>query len=70
MYIKSVNYLNQNRKNNRKIKVKLNTGSVITIESCHESWQQYGASRDELCFTVNFAELHNEWLHGGALPCI
>ena len=68
MYIKSIRYINQNRKNARKIKVKLNTGSTITIESCHESWQQYGGSTEELGFTVYLAESHNDWLHGGFLP--
>ena len=33
-------------KNKRKLKLKLSTGSTITAESCYESWQQYGGTRE------------------------
>jgi hypothetical protein len=52
----------------RKIKVTLNNGTVVKIESCYESWQQYGGNREELFLTMPIAEKYNNWLHGGDLP--
>ena len=65
MKIKSINFIGENRPKNRKIKIKLDTGSLIIIESCFESWQQYGGTNEELFFTMPIAEKFNNWLHGG-----
>ena len=62
--IKCINFIGQNRKNKRKIKVKMTSGSTITIEPCHESWEQYGGTTEELYITVPIAEEYNNWLHG------
>ncbi len=48
----------------REIKVKLNTGSEVTIIPCHSSWEQYGGSLMELRVTQQIAERYNDWLHG------
>ena len=66
--IKSITLLGVNRPSRRKVKVALTNGTKITIESCHESWEQYGGNRDELCTTVPIAQRYNDWLHGGDLP--
>lgn len=52
------------RKEKRSIKVTLTNGTRITIAPCHESWEQYGGTRDELYITVPVAERFNAWLHG------
>ena len=65
IYIKSISFIGENRKNKRKVKVKLSNKTTITIKSCYESWQQYGGTQDELWITVPIAEKYNEWLHGG-----
>lgn len=48
----------------RFIDVRLNTGTVVVIEKCYESWQQYGGTEDELWVTMPIAEKYNGWLHG------
>lgn len=63
--IKSIRFCGENRPKNRKIKVELSTGSIITIEACHESWEQYGGTTEELYITMPTAEKYNDWLHGG-----
>lgn len=49
---------------NRGVLVTLNNGTEITIESCYESWQQYGGTTAELATTVDIADIFNDWLHG------
>lgn len=63
--IKNVKFLYENRPSQRKIKVKLSTGATVTIESCYESWEQYGGTKEELFVTMPIAEQYNGWLHGG-----
>lgn len=52
------------RKAKRSVKVTLTNGTRITIVPCHESWEQYGGTLDELYITVPVAERYNAWLHG------
>lgn len=47
----------------RQVLVTLNNGTQITIESCYESWQQWGGTTDELATTVGIADIFNDWLH-------
>lgn len=54
-------YINQPKK--RKIKCVLTNGTVIYIERCYESWQQYGGTTSELYVTMPIAEQYNWWLH-------
>lgn len=67
--IKSIRFLGVNTKGNRRIKIKMTSGSTITIEACHESWEQWGGYQSELFETMPIAEKYNEWLHGGEMPC-
>jgi len=67
-YIKSVRYLYENVPSRRQLKIKLSSGSTVTAESCYESWQQWGGTRDELYITLPIVDAHNEWLHGGERP--
>lgn len=62
--ISKVEFLYFNQPNRRKIKVRLTNGTIIYIESCYESYQQYGGTIDELKITVPIAEKYNNWLHG------
>lgn len=64
MKIRRVDFLYANQVQRRKIKVTLTNGTRIYIESCYESWQQYGGTTEELCLTMPIAERNNEWLHG------
>lgn len=68
MHIKSIAYLYENTPSRRQIKMKLSNGTVIRAESCHESWQQWGGTEEELYVTMPTVERHNEWLHGGERP--
>lgn len=52
----------------REVLVTLNNGTEIHIAACHESWEQWGGTTEELYTTVDVAELYNEWLHGGDEP--
>ena len=61
--VTKVEFLYVNQPSRRKIKVKLNTGSTIYIERCHESWEQYGGTTNELYITMPIAERYNDWLH-------
>jgi len=67
MKIKKIEFLYQNNVNRRKVKVTLSNKTVIYIEACYESWNQYGGTTDELWLTVPIAEKYNNWLHGGNL---
>ena len=62
--IKKVEFLYKNQPNRRKIKITMKSGNIIYIESCCESWQQYGGSVEELYKTMKIAEKFNNWLHG------
>lgn len=48
----------------RQVLVTINNGTQITIESCYESWQQFGGTEKELWTTTGIADLFNDWLHG------
>lgn len=67
-YIKKIEYLYENQKSRRQLKITLNNKTVIWAESCCGSWEQWGGSVDELYITVPVVEKHNEWLHGGERP--
>ena len=62
--IRKVEFLYVNQPKRRKIKVTLTNKTKIYIESCYESWQQYGGTTDELYITMPIAERYNGWLHG------
>lgn len=62
--IKKVEFLFNNQPKRRKIKVTLTDGSRTYIESCYESWQQYGNTTNNLWITVPIADKYNDWLHG------
>jgi len=66
--VKKIEFLGINRKASRKLKVTLTNGTKITIEPCHESWEQYGGTTDELYVTLPLAEQYNGWLHGEEFP--
>lgn len=62
--IKKVELLYQNVISRRQVKVTLTNGTIIRIDPCYESWEQYGGTTDELWLTVPIAEKYNNWLHG------
>lgn len=62
--VKNIKFLNNDTVSERKIVVELCNGTEITIESCYESWQQYGGTNDELQSTMGIANRFNAWLHG------
>lgn len=64
LHIKKIDLLYVNQPKKRKVKVTLSNKTIIYIESCYESWQQYGGTTDELWLTVPIAEKYNNWLHG------
>ena len=64
MEITEIKLLNANDVENRQVEVTLSNGTVIKIEKCYESWQQYGGTIEELGMTVDIAERYNNWLHG------
>ena len=64
MEVTEIKLLNANDVENRQVEVTLSNGTVIKIEKCHESWQQYGGTIEELGMTVDIAERYNNWLHG------
>lgn len=68
MNISSIRFIGENKPKHRKLKVRLSNGAKITIEPCHESWQQFGGTVPELQVTVPVADRYNDWLHGGVLP--
>lgn len=63
-----LNYAKAENEDGKWLKVFLNNGSVVTIVNCYESWQQVGATTEEKSTTVDFAQLFNDWLHGGLPP--
>lgn len=64
MEVTEIKLLNANDVENRQVEVTLSNGTVIKIEKCCESWQQYGGTIEELGLTVDIAERYNNWLHG------
>ena len=64
MEITEIKLLNANDVENHQVEVTLSNGTVIKIEKCYESWQQYGGTIEELSMTVDIAERYNNWLHG------
>ena len=68
LYVKRIEYQYENQPARRRLKLTLNNGRVIRAEACHESWEQWGGTTEELCATVPTVERHNEWLHGGERP--
>lgn len=62
--VRRIDLLYANQPKRRKVKVTLTNGTKIYIESCYESWQQYGGTTDELWVTMPIAEKYNAWLHG------
>lgn len=52
----------------RMVVVKLSNGSEVHIVACQESWEQFGATQDEMWLTVPVAKKYNDWLHGGEEP--
>jgi len=67
--IKKVEYLWEHQPKRRQLKITLSNKIVIRAESCHESWEQWGGTTNELWITMPIVEAHNEWLHGGHRPC-
>jgi hypothetical protein len=66
--VKKIEYLSENRKSKRALKITLSNKTVIRAMSCHESWEQWGGTTEELYITMPIVELHNDWLHGGSKP--
>lgn len=64
MEVTEIKLLNANDVENRQVEVTLSNGTVIKIEKCYESWQQYGGTIEELGMTVDITERYNNWLHG------
>lgn len=68
VYVKKIEYLRENRRADRELKITLSNGRVIRAAACHESWEQWGGTTEELYVTMSIVEKHNEWLHGGDRP--
>ena len=66
--IKKIEYLYENRKNKRELKITLSNKTIIRACACYESFEQYGGTVDELYLTLRTVERHNIWLHGGPRP--
>lgn len=66
--IKCVEFHDNDDTEKREVVVTLDNGTEIHIESCYESWQQWGGTRDELSTTAVIAECVNDWLHGIGEP--
>jgi hypothetical protein len=67
-YVKKIEYLYENQKSRRQLKITLSNKRTIRAESCHESWEQWGGSTDDLYISMPTVEQHNDWLHGGERP--
>jgi len=66
--VKKIEYLHENQKSRRELKITLSNKIVIRAAKCHESWEQWGGTTPELFITMPIVERHNEWLHGGSKP--
>lgn len=62
--IEHISLENVDEVSKREVLVELNTGSVVHICVCQESYEQYGGTYDELWVTLPVAEHYNDWLHG------
>lgn len=62
--IEKVQHLWANTVSRRQLKITLSNGTVIRADACHESWEQYGGTTDELRITQDIVERNNAWLHG------
>jgi len=62
--ITNIEFKNVDNIEKREIVVTLSNGSIIHIIACHESWQQYGGTTDDLYVSMEVAEKYNGWLHG------
>lgn len=67
-HIKSIQYLYENQKSRRQLKITLSNKTIVRAESCSESWEQWGGTVDELYITMPVVQSHNSWLHGGERP--
>ena len=63
-HIKKIQHLWANTVSRRQLKITLSNGTVIRADACHESWEQYGGTTDELRITQDIVERNNAWLHG------
>lgn len=68
IYINKIEYLHENQKSRRELKITLSNKRVIRVAACYESWEQWGGTSDELYVTMPTVERHNTWLHGGPRP--
>lgn len=64
--IKKIEFLYQNTKSRRQLKITLTNGTKIYAAACYESWEQWGGNVDELRLTMPIVERNNGWLHGGS----
>jgi len=68
LYVKTISHLYEKTPSRRQLKIKLSNGTTIRAEACHESWEQWGGTTEELYVSMPVVERHNEWLHGGERP--
>ena len=66
--IRTIEYLHQNKPDQRDLKITLTNGAIIRAGQCYEGWQQWGGTTSELWITQPIVTAHNDWLHGGNLP--
>ena len=62
--VKKIELLNEDKVEDREVKVTLSNGTEVHIVACHESYEQYGGCVEELKKTIDIAERYNAWLHG------
>ena len=74
--IVTVEFIDNKNPEERVVKAELSNGTIVHIESCYESYQQWVESGETcdnhwksiLWYTVHLAERVNGWLHGGRKP--
>lgn len=59
-----VRFLKNDKRDEREIIAYLSNGAEIHIIPCHNSWEQYGGTIEDLQVTMSIARKHNAWLHG------
>lgn len=62
--VKKIELLNEDKVEDREVKVTLSNGTEVHIVACYESYEQYGGCVEELKKTIDIAERYNAWLHG------
>ena len=67
--VNKIELLNVDKVEDREVVVTLNNSTQIHIVACHESWEQYGGTIDEMKITAPIAEQYNGWLHGEENEC-